>query len=479
MPPRRTLRYQLESGLEQMTPAERAARGKEARAAVPRDSHAVFDPPAGRPDPLGLLEEQAKSRVPELVPIRWGRMMVSPFTFYRGAALPMASDLATTPVSGLAVQACGDAHLSNFGIFGSAERRLMFDVNDFDETLPGPWEWDVKRLAASLEVAGRGNGFGGKDRREIVTASVARYRQAMRSFTGMSNLDVWYERADLDDLRVEFDSQMKKRQRKMVDKGMAKARTRDSMQELAKLTHPVDGRPRIISEPPLLVPVTDLLDKQEGFATFEAQIKDLIAKYRRTLETDRRSLLEQYRYADMARKVVGVGSVGTRCWIILMLGRDDNDPLLLQVKEAEASVLSRFVGASKYTNMGQRVVAGQRLMQASGDIFLGWQRAEAGLDGKQRDFYVRQLRDWKYSIAIEDLVPRGMRIYGELCGWALARAHARSGDRIAIASYLGGSDVFDRAITQFAGAYADQNERDHKSLVDAVASGRITAERDL
>jgi uncharacterized protein (DUF2252 family) len=406
-------------------------------------------------------------------------MMVSPFTFYRGAALPMASDLATTPVSGLAVQACGDAHLSNFGIFGSAERRLMFDVNDFDETLPGPWEWDVKRLAASLEVAGRGNGFGGKDRREIVTASVARYRQAMRSFTGMSNLDVWYERADLDDLRVEFDSQMKKRQRKMVDKGMAKARTRDSMQELAKLTHPVDGRPRIISEPPLLVPVTDLLDKQEGFATFEAQIKDLIAKYRRTLETDRRSLLEQYRYADMARKVVGVGSVGTRCWIILMLGRDDNDPLLLQVKEAEASVLSRFVGASKYTNMGQRVVAGQRLMQASGDIFLGWQRAEAGLDGKQRDFYVRQLRDWKYSIAIEDLVPRGMRIYGELCGWALARAHARSGDRIAIASYLGGSDVFDRAITQFAGAYADQNERDHKSLVDAVASGRITAERDL
>jgi uncharacterized protein (DUF2252 family) len=479
MPPRRTLRYQLESGLEQMTPAERAARGKEARAAVPRDSHAVFDPPAGRPDPLGLLEEQAKSRVPELVPIRWGRMMVSPFTFYRGAALPMASDLATTPVSGLAVQACGDAHLSNFGIFGSAERRLMFDVNDFDETLPGPWEWDVKRLAASLEVAGRGNGFGGKDRREIVTASVARYRQAMRSFTGMSNLDVWYERADLDDLRVEFDSQMKKRQRKMVDKGMAKARTRDSMQELAKLTHPVDGRPRIISEPPLLVPVTDLLDKQEGFATFEAQIKDLIAKYRRTLETDRRSLLEQYRYADMARKVVGVGSVGTRCWIILMLGRDDNDPLLLQVKEAEASVLSRFVGASKYTNMGQRVVAGQRLMQASGDIFLGWQRAEAGLDGKQRDFYVRQLRDWKYSIAVEDLVPRGMRIYGELCGWALARAHARSGDRIAIASYLGGSDVFDRAITQFAGAYADQNERDHKSLVDAVASGRITAERDL
>jgi uncharacterized protein (DUF2252 family) len=478
-PPRGTLRYQLESGLEQMTPAERAARGKEARAAVPPDSHAVFDPPPGRPDPVSLLEEQAKSRVSELVPIRWGRMMVSPFTFYRGAALPMASDLATTPVSGLAVQACGDAHLSNFGIFGSAERRLVFDVNDFDETLPGPWEWDVKRLAASLEVAARGNGFGGKDRRKIVTASVASYRQAMRSFAGMTNLDVWYAHADLDDLRAEFESQMKKRQRKAVDKGMAKARTRDSMQEVAKLTHPVDGRPRIISDPPLLVPVTDLLDKKEDFAAFEAQIKDLIVKYRRTVETARRFLLEQYQYADMARKVVGVGSVGTRCWIILMLGRDHNDPLFLQVKEAEASVLSRFVGASKYPNMGQRVIAGQRLMQASSDIFLGWQRAEAGQDGKQRDFYVRQLRDWKYSIAIEDLTPHAMRIYGELCGWTLARAHARSGDRIAIASYLGGSDVFDKAITQFAGAYADQNERDHKSLVDAVASGRITAERGL
>ena len=446
---------------------------------VPRDSHAVFDPPPDRADPIGLLEEQAKSRVPELVPVRWGRMMVSPFTFYRGAALPMASDLATTPVSGLPVQACGDAHLSNFGIFGSAERRLVFDVNDFDETVPGPWEWDVKRLAASLEVAARGNGFPAKGRREIVTATVASYRQAMRSFAGMSNLDVWYAHADMDQVRARFESLLKTRQRKAVDKGLAKARTRDSMQELAKLTQMVEGRPRIIADPPLVVPMADLMPRQADRTAFESQLKDLIAKYQRTLETDRRLLLGQFEFGDMARKVVGVGSVGTRCWIVLMLGRDESDPLFLQVKEAEASVLSRFVGASKYTNQGQRVVAGQRLMQASSDIFLGWQRTEAGLDGRPRDFYVRQLRDWKFSVDIETMVPRGMRLYGELCGWTLARAHACSGDRIAIATYLGGSDVFDRAIAQFAVAYADQNERDYKSLVDAVASGRITAERDL
>jgi uncharacterized protein (DUF2252 family) len=446
---------------------------------VPRDSHAVFDPPPDRPDPIALLEEQGKSRVPELVPVRYGRMMVSPFTFFRGAALPMASDLAATPVSGLAVQACGDAHLSNFGLFGSAERRLVFDVNDFDETLPGPWEWDVKRLAASLEVAARGNEFPGKQRREIVTAAVARYRQAMRSFAGMTNLEVWYAHMDMDQMRAQFDAQLRPRQRKVVDKGLAKARTRDSMEEVAKLTRVVDGQPRIIADPPLLVPIDDLIPEQTDRAAFEEQVSGLIAKYQRTLETDRKFLLEQFRAVDLARKVVGVGSVGTRCWIVLMLGRDNADPLFLQVKEAEASVLSRFVGASKYTNQGQRVVAGQRLMQASSDIFLGWQRIEAGLDGRQRDFYVRQLRDWKYSVDIETMVPRGMRMYGELCGWTLARAHARSGDRIAIAAYLGGSDVFDRAITQFAAAYADQNERDHKSLVAAVKSGRITAEPDL
>ncbi|HEX5297918.1 MAG TPA: DUF2252 domain-containing protein [Streptosporangiaceae bacterium] len=439
----------------------------------------MFDPPPDRPDPIGLLEEQAKARVPELVPVRWGRMMVSPFTYYRGAALPMATDLAATPVSGLAVQACGDAHLSNFGIFGSPERRLVFDVNDFDETLPGPWEWDVKRLAASMEVAARGNGFGGKHRRKIVTATVASYRQAMRGFAAMTNLDVWYAHADVAQLQAQFQAQEKKRQRKLVDRDMAKARTRDSMQEVAKLTHLVGGRPRIIADPPLIVPIADLAPKQLDSTGMETQLSELIATYRRTLETDRRFLLEQFEYADAARKVVGVGSVGTRCWIVLMLGRDESDPLFLQVKEADKSVLAAFAGASKYANQGQRVVAGQRLMQASSDIFLGWERIAAGLDGKQRDFYVRQLRDWKYSIAIEDLAPRGMRIYGETCGWALARAHACSGDRIAIAAYLGGSDVFDQAITRFAAAYADQNDRDHQSLVDAVASGRITAEPGL
>jgi len=435
----------------------------------------VFDPPSDRPDPIGLLEEQAKSRVAELVPVRYGRMMVSPFTYYRGAALPMAADLAITPVSGLAVQVCGDAHLSNFGIFGSAERRLVFDVNDFDETLPGPWEWDVKRLAASLEIAGRDNGFASKDRREIVAAAVASYRQAMRGFAGMTNLDVWYAHADMEQLRAQFESKLNVRQRKVV----AKARTRDSMQEVAKLTRLVDGRPRIISDPPLLVPIDELLPEETDRRALESQMKDLIAKYRRTLESDRRFLLEQFEFADLARKVVGVGSVGTRCWVILMLGRDESDPLFLQVKEAETSVLSRFVGASKYANQGQRVVAGQRLMQATSDTFLGWQRVEAGLDGKLRDFYVRQMRDWKFSVQIETLIPAGMRMYGALCGWTLARAHARSGDRIAIAAYLGGSDVFDRAIAQFAAAYADQNERDHQALVNAVASGRITAERDI
>jgi len=478
-PPRRVPRYQLDTAPGRLTPAESAAKGKAARTAAPRVSHAAFNPGADRPDPIALLEEQAKTRVPELVPVRWGRMLVSPFTYYRGAALPMASDLARTPTTGLAVQACGDAHLSNFGIFGSPERRLVFDVNDFDETLPGPWEWDVKRLAASLEVAGRDNGFTTKQRRDIVTAAAARYRRAMREFAGMTHLEVWYTRADVDEARAEIDAQLTARGRKTVDKSMAQARTRDSMQAVAKLTRVVEGRPRILSDPPLLVPAAELIPDDADREMFAAQMTRLIAGYRRTLETDRRYLLEQFEFCDLARKVVGVGSVGTRCWIVLMLGRDHGDPLFLQVKEAERSVLSRFAGASRYANQGQRVVAGQRLMQASSDIFLGWQRIEAGLDGRARDFYVRQLRDWKFSLDIPDMRPIGMRRYGELCGWTLARAHARCGDRIAIASYLGNSDVFDKAIAAFAVAYADQNERDYQALQDAAATGRVTAERGL
>ena len=473
--PSLTTHYRLNSTSGHLPPAERAALGKAARSVAPREDHAIFDPGADRPDPIALLESQAASRVPELVPLRYGRMMPSPFTYFRGPALPMASDLSTTPVSGFAVQACGDAHLSNFGIFGSAERRLVFDVNDFDETLPGPWEWDVKRLAASLEVAARGNGFSDKARRKIVTYAVNQYRTAMRGFARMSNLDVWYAHADMDQVRAQFAAQLKNHQRTAVDKNLAKARTRDSTRDVARLTHLVDGQPKISSDPPLVVPLDELLPDQADQAAFEVDLKHLITGYRRTLETDRRVLLEQFSTVDMARKVVGVGSVGTRCWIVLMRGRDAEDLLFLQVKEAQESVLSPYIGASVYGNQGQRVVAGQRLMQASSDIFLGWQRTETALDGRRRDFYVRQLRDWKLSADIDAMKPHGMRLYGALCGWTLARAHARSGDRIAIAAYLGGSGLFDHAIAHFADAYADQNERDHASLLDAVASGRIVA----
>jgi uncharacterized protein (DUF2252 family) len=460
-----------------LTPAEHADRGKAARAAVPRQSHAGFTPRAGRTDPIELLEQQAASRLPDLVPVRYGRMAQSPFAYYRGAALPMAHDLAATAVSGLTVQACGDAHLSNFGVFGSAERRLVFDINDFDETLPGPWEWDVKRLAASLEVAARQNSFSQKQRNQIAMSAVTTYREAMRQFAGMTNLDVWYACADMEQLREQFAGQLRARQRKLVDRGMAKARTRDSMQELSKLTTTVNGSPRIAADPPLIVPATDLVPDAAERAGIEQQLSRLVSSYKRTLASDRKALLDEYAITDIARKVVGVGSVGTRCWIVLMLGRDASDPLFLQVKEAEESVLAPFAGASRYDNQGHRVVAGQRLMQASSDIFLGWQRNPAALDdNRPHDFYVRQLRDWKFSIDTAMLVPRGMRQYAALCGWTLARAHARSGDRIAIAAYLGSGDVFDRAITEFAAGYADQNERDYDNLVRAVKSGRVPAE---
>ena len=457
--------------------ADRVARGKAARADAPRSSHAEVEPSA-RVDPVELLERQAKTRVPELVPIRYGRMLVSPFTFYRGAAMIMAQDLAATPRSGLTVQCCGDAHLSNFGAFASPERRLVFDVNDFDETLPGPWEWDVKRLAASMLIAALDNGFSGKQQDNVVLETVNEYRTAMRQFAGMNNLEVWYSHLELEPVLQRFARQFKPQAFKRTEKQLAKARTRDSLSAFAKLTHVVDGRVEIVDQSPLIVPIAKLATGPAGREVFE-ELHRLLREYRATLEFDRRVLLEEFELHDFARKVVGVGSVGTRAWIALLLGRDNKDPLFLQIKEAEASVLEPFLGSSEFSNHGQRVVTGQRLMQATSDIFLGWLHIDAGLDGRSRDFYVRQLKDWKGSAQIERMVPEAMAVYGKLCGWTLARAHARSGDRIAIAAYLGGGDVFDRAILDFSKAYTEQNERDYKALADAVKSGRITAQTGL
>ncbi|MCX4987556.1 MULTISPECIES: DUF2252 domain-containing protein [unclassified Streptomyces] len=456
------------------TPAERAALGKAARSAVPRSSHADFAPSPKRTDPVDVVEGQSATRVPELVPIRYGRMTESPFRFYRGAAAIMAGDLADTPRSGIRVQLCGDAHLLNFRLLASPERRMMFDINDFDETLPGPWEWDVKRLSTSFVIAGRANGFSTKERADIVRATVRSYREWIRRFAGLGNLPVWYTHFDEDWVRTHIAGELSSRARERWSRSTAKARGRDTLQAFAKLTHLVDGQTRIAPDPPLITPLQDLLPDVERGA-LEKQIRRLIDRYGRSLNSDRRFLLDQYRIADVARKVVGVGSVGTRCWIILLLGRDDEDPLLLQAKEADESVLAPFAGASEYRTQGERVVAGQRLMQATSDIFLGWERAD-GIDGRPRDFYVRQLRDWKGIAEPEAMVPSGMRAFGELCGATLARAHARSGDRIAIASYLGGGDVFDRALVPFAEGYADQNEKDHQALVDAVRSGRVKAE---
>ncbi|MEY9964222.1 uncharacterized protein (DUF2252 family) [Streptacidiphilus sp. MAP12-16] len=456
------------------TAAERAARGRAARVTAPRSGHADYTPSSNRFNPVTLLEEQSAARVPELVPIRYGRMTESPFRFYRGAAAIMAADLAGTPTSGITAQLCGDAHLLNFRLLGSPERHLMFDINDFDETLPGPWEWDVKRLATSMVIAGRENGYSDRERAAIVQATVRSYRERMRSFAGMRNLDVWYAQIEADSLQSLFADQLNARRRKNLTRALTKARTRDSLQAFEKLTEVVDGQRRIAAAPPLIVPIGDLLpDVERG--QLESTIRTLIDRYSHSLQDDHRFLLDQFHLVDMARKVVGVGSVGTRCWIVLMVGKDEEDPLLIQVKEADRSVLAEHVGESAYANQGQRVVSGQRLMQATSDIFLGWERAE-GIDGRQRDFYVRQLRDWKGIIEPQTMVPEGIRMFGQLCGYTLARAHARSGDRIAIAAYLGKGDSFDRALSTFAESYADQNERDHQALVDAVHSGRVTAQ---
>ncbi|MBY8880576.1 DUF2252 domain-containing protein [Actinacidiphila acidipaludis] len=456
------------------TPEERAALGRQARATAPRSSHAEFTPAPDRPDLVDVVEAQSAARVPELVPIRYGRMTESPFRFYRGAAGVMAMDLDRTPRSGLRAQLCGDAHLLNFRLLASPERHLMFDINDFDETLPGPWEWDVKRLSASLVIASRANGWDARERGRIVRAAVRSYREHMRSFAGMGNLDVWYARFDEDWVRERIIPKVGARGRKRWERATAKARSRDNLQAFEKLTEVVDGERRLASDPPLIVPVRDLLPKAERTA-LEQQLERLLRRYGRTLQSDRRFLLQQYRVAGMARKVVGVGSVGTRCWIVLLLGKDGEDPLILQAKEAGPSVLEPYCGAGTHRTEGERVVSGQRLMQATSDIFLGWERVD-GMDGRRRDFYVRQLRDWKGIAQPEIMVPEGLRAFGELCGATLARAHARSGDRIAIAAYLGGGEVFDRALAEFAELYADQNEKDHRALVDAVRSGRLQAQ---
>ena len=459
------------------TPGERAADGKAARKGAPRSSHADWEPPSTRRDPVAVLEDQAATRVPDLVPIRYGRMLTSAFAFYRGAAAIMAADLASTPTSGIRVQACGDAHVSNFGLFASPERALLFDINDFDETLPAPWEWDVKRLAASIVIAGRGNGFTAKQQRQAVRATVGRYRAAMAEFAAQPNLDVWYARAQVQEGLPRLREMMKEKDVRSVESVVAKARTRDSMQAFEKLTHVVDGERKIVSNPPLIVPLADMVSPEMA-EQLRGSLHTLVRTYRRTLLGDRRHLLEDFRFADIAHKVVGVGSVGTRAWIILLLGRDDDDPLFLQAKEAQPSALAAFAGKSSCTHQGQRVVEGQRLMQAASDIFLGWERLKAP-DGHTRDFYLRQLRDWKGSFDPSSMNPDTMSVFGQLCGWTLARAHARSGDRIAIAAYLGTGDGFDKAVTSFATAYADQNEKDYAALVAAVDSGRLVAQKGL
>jgi uncharacterized protein (DUF2252 family) len=453
------------------------SRGKAARGAAPRASHAEFEPASDRSDPVELLERQARTRVQELVPIRYGRMLASPFAFYRGAAAIMAEDLASTPRSGLRVQCCGDAHLSNFGVFASPDRRLVFDLNDFDETLPGPWEWDVKRLAASMLIAAQSNDFQKRDQRRVVLDCAASYRNTMASFATMGNLEVWYSRFEIESVLAKYADQLKPRSVRGAQKALAKARTKDSMSALSKLTHVVDGEVRIVDESPLIVPI----DKLAQGVKRERMLRDLrgvLAVYRDSLPAERRWLLDQFELADLARKVVGVGSVGNEAWIALLVGPVGAEPLFLQIKEAQPSVLADHAGASEFEHHGERVVVGQRLLQASSDIFLGWLRVDHGTK-KQRDYYGRQLKDWKAAAEIEQMLPDGMAAYGQMCGWTLARAHARTGDRVAIAAYLGGSDSFDKAILAFSQSYAEQNERDYQALGAAVKSGRIVAETGL
>ena len=456
------------------TVAERTSVGRRARSRVPRSSHAEFEPAPTRADPIAILQEQAASRVPELVPIRYGRMLSSPFAFFRGAAAIMAADLANTPRSGLTAQLCGDAHLSNFGVFASPERRLIFDVNDFDETHRGPWEWDVKRLAASVSVVARERQMSAKQRSAAVRSVAEAYRVEMHTLAGLPELDVWYQHFDADQLMKDLAPQLTPALAKRTKTDLAKARTQDSLRAADKLSVVNDGDRRFISKSPLVVPIHELLPDTQADSLARA-LNGLLRSYRSTLQSDRRYLLDRFRTVDLARKVVGVGSVGTQCWIVLLLGRDQSDPLILQAKQAQRSVLEPYTSPSPYRNNGQRVVTGQHLMQATSDIFLGWDRLK-GTDGTETDYYVRQLRDWKGSIDPDRLDARSLAVYGRACAWTLARAHARSGDRIALAAYLGTSDAFDRAIAQFGELYADQNEKDYAALQSAVAAGRVLAQ---
>jgi uncharacterized protein (DUF2252 family) len=454
-------------------------RGKRARKAAPRSAQADWEPGADRVDPLTVLAEQDKTRVPELVPVRYGRILSSAFTFYRGAAGIMAADLAAAPNSGLWVQLCGDAHLSNFGVFQAPDRRLVFDINDFDETLPGPFEWDVKRLAASVAIAARDRGFSAAEGEAAVLAGVGAFHAAISGFAAMKELDVWYARLDVEEFQRRWGSQIGGAARRRLDKNLAKARNKGSLRALEKLTERRDGELRIASRPPLLVPIGELAVREGADPELiEAMMRSLLGQYRDTLDDQARVLADRYRFVDAAHKVVGVGSVGTRAWIALLLGRDESDPLFLQVKEAGPSVLEPFVGASGFDHHGKRVVSGQRLTQAAGDVLLGWLTAE-GLDGKKRDFYVRQLWDGKGSADIEAMDAATMVSYAQLCGWTLARAHARTGDRRAIAAYLGKGDRFDRAIAEFSQAYADQNEADYALLMKAQQSGDLAVDSGL
>ena len=441
---------------------------------LPRSALADFVSAQDRPDPVALLESQADSRIADLVPVRYGRMLASPFAFFRGAALIMASDLAASGHTGITVQLCGDAHMSNFGLFASPERSLVFDINDFDETLPGPWEWDVKRLVASLAVVGRLNGFTRADREVVIRACAKAYRERMRMLAQMGELDVWYNHIVVDNA---LEADVEHTYGQAIRRTAAKAHTRDNLQALSKLTRVVDGRRRLASDPPLLIPIDELVGEARA-RRYEQQMSVLIDEYRQSLDSSRRGRVGRFRYAGGARKVVGVGSVGTRAWVVLLLGRDDSDPLLMQVKEAEPSVLEPYLGACGYANAAERVVQGERLMQASSDILLGWLRC-VGPDGHEGDYYVRQLRDWKASVTPESMTPQLLADYGQSCAHVLARAHARTGDRVAIAGYLGSGDVADIAFTRFAEAYARQNERDYAALREAVASGRVAAEPDL